>query len=229
MRYAKRILAQRYLLALAAFVLLIMSARCGQESPIPAVVMEPVTAAPPSELKRDTALVALLLGAPGCGPEWWYRTPRLWRDTDSTRAVFAVEGGCGVEAPRPEHDPFLWDLARDVRREAEAVGARPRAVARIIWVESRADSLAVSRVGATGLMQIMPDKWLGAFPECGGDLTAVEDNLCHGVRVWTHYRDMYDGDLRRALLAYNGCRPHWTSCNWYGGILDGVLAEGQDR
>jgi transglycosylase-like protein with SLT domain len=62
---------------------------------------------------------------------------------------------------------------------------------------------ATSRVGARGLMQVMPlhaGKW-----GCDSrDLFDIESNICHGVRILaSELRD--SGDLSRALLRYNGC------------------------
>lgn len=67
------------------------------------------------------------------------------------------------------------------------------------WLDPRARS----KVGARGLMQVMPfhsGKW-----GCDSrDLFDIEANICHGVRILEqNLKDQ--SSLNRALLAYNGC------------------------
>ena len=67
------------------------------------------------------------------------------------------------------------------------------------WLDPRAKS----KVGARGLMQVMPfhsGKW-----GCGSrDLFDIETNICHGVHILEqNLKD--EPNLNRALLAYNGC------------------------
>lgn len=62
---------------------------------------------------------------------------------------------------------------------------------------------ASSRVGARGLMQVMPFH-AGKWGCASRDLFDIESNICHGVRILaSELRDA--GDLSRALLRYNGC------------------------
>jgi soluble lytic murein transglycosylase-like protein len=62
---------------------------------------------------------------------------------------------------------------------------------------------ATSRVGARGLMQVMPFH-AGEWGCASRDLFDIESNICHGVRILAaELRDA--GDLSRALLRYNGC------------------------
>lgn len=92
-------------------------------------------------------------------------------------------------------------------RHAEAVDVDPYLVAAIILVESKNDPYAVSRVGAIGLMQVMPYHWHGAYPDCGQDLFDPDVNICYGTRILAHYLrvanstadalDRYSGGARR--------------------------------
>lgn len=62
---------------------------------------------------------------------------------------------------------------------------------------------ARSFVGATGLMQVMPQhsgKW-----GCGKDLTRIDVNLCSGAKIYKHYLYESGGNRHTALLRYNGC------------------------
>ena len=70
----------------------------------------------------------------------------------------------------------------------------------IIAVESCFDPQAVSRVGARGLMQLMPAtaSRLGVQ-----DAFDVNENLGAGISLFSRLHDRYAGDTRLALAAYN--------------------------
>jgi hypothetical protein len=90
-------------------------------------------------------------------------------------------------------------------RESNAVGLEPRLLLAVLLVENPwLDPTIRSPVGAVGLMQVMPfhrGQWAG----CGMDLEDVDSNICHGVRIFSHYFRQTGGNLERALLRYNGC------------------------
>ncbi len=79
-------------------------------------------------------------------------------------------------------------------------GLDPRLVLAVISVESGFRPQAVSPKGAQGLMQLMPTT-AGALGV--GDAFDPEQNLEGGVRHLGSLLSLYDGDLRRALAAYN--------------------------
>lgn len=96
-------------------------------------------------------------------------------------------------------------IAVAIDRESRAAGLNPYLVLGVMLVENpwlKPDT--TSFVGATGLMQVMPihaGKW-----GCeGSNLRDVDVNICHGTRILRRYLDRADGNLNRALLAYNGC------------------------
>lgn len=75
------------------------------------------------------------------------------------------------------------------------------------------DPKAKSKVGARGLMQVMPfhsGKW-----GCGSrDLFDIETNICHGVHILEqNLKDEHN--LNSALLAYNGCVRGRNTPNCY--------------
>jgi soluble lytic murein transglycosylase-like protein len=75
----------------------------------------------------------------------------------------------------------------------------PALVKAVIAAESAFNSGAVSRVGAQGLMQLMPE----TAAELGvADPFAAADNVRGGVRYLREMLDRY-GDMSRALAAYN--------------------------
>ena len=71
---------------------------------------------------------------------------------------------------------------------------------KVIETESYFNINCVSNVGATGLMQIMPfnNSYLGIT-----DATDPYQNIMGGVKLLRQYIDMYDGDIKLGLAAYN--------------------------
>lgn len=79
---------------------------------------------------------------------------------------------------------------------------KPELVLSVMMVESHFDRLALSPVGARGLMQVMPfwKKELGSKQD---NLFDIETNIRYGCAILKHYVNRY-GSLNRALAAYNG-------------------------
>ena len=73
----------------------------------------------------------------------------------------------------------------------------------VIEVESHFDRFAISRVGAQGMMQVMPF-WREEIGRPGDNLVRVDTNLRYGCTILKFYLDKEKGDLRRALGRYNG-------------------------
>lgn len=75
----------------------------------------------------------------------------------------------------------------------------PALIEALVWQESRWREGAVSHAGARGLAQLMPGtaRYLGVNPD---DPFA---NLEGGARYLREQLDRFDGDLERALAAYN--------------------------
>lgn len=107
----------------------------------------------------------------------------------------------------PFHRDVRWvrRIAFSLVRNADEVGMDPRALASVLLVENPwLDAGAESFVGAVGLMQVMPFH-AGNWECASADLTDLDANICHGARIFAHYLARADGDVDRALLAYNGC------------------------
>ena len=95
-------------------------------------------------------------------------------------------------------------------REARRNGLDPALVAAVIQVESHFDPFAVSGAGACGLMQLMlpTARWLlekGPEPKKvrPAHLFNPVFNIELGTGYLAHLMSRFDGDLTRALIAYN--------------------------
>jgi soluble lytic murein transglycosylase len=111
-------------------------------------------------------------------------------------------------------DPSLWRAAYPTGllpaiKGQGASGVDPYLVAAIIREESQYDRQAVSRVGAIGLMQVMPGtannvaQRLG-LPAVGrDDLFDQETNIQIGVRYVEQLLDQFSGNVVLAIASYN--------------------------
>lgn len=107
-------------------------------------------------------------------------------------------------------DAIVADPASHARRIPEAYKAKvaelsarfdlsPTLIEAMVWQESRWNPQAVSPAGARGLAQLMP----GTAREMGVDAANPFANLEGGARYLRAQLDRFDGDLERALAAYN--------------------------
>ncbi len=108
--------------------------------------------------------------------------------------------------------PLLPQLDNLIAPAAKRHGLDPRLVAAVIMVESSGDPKAVSRKGARGLMQLMPEtaKTLGVV-----NAFDPEQNVDGGSRYLRNMLDRHEQDLSLALAAYNA-GP--TAVQRHGGI-----------
>jgi soluble lytic murein transglycosylase-like protein len=122
-----------------------------------------------------------------------YRKLPGFRDTAGPRPIVASPRS----APRPAAPPPFVDL---IRETANRYQVDPRLVEAVVVVESAGNPRAVSRKGARGLMQLMPERAALLGVKNAFD---PEQNVDGGVR---HLRDLlrrFDGDVILALAAYN--------------------------
>jgi hypothetical protein len=92
-----------------------------------------------------------------------------------------------------KYDEVIW-------RASEKYGVEYALVKAVIKAESNFDPMAVSRVGAKGLMQLMPAT---ATMLQVNDSFHPGENIEGGVRYLRYLLNVYRGDLRLALAAYN--------------------------
>jgi soluble lytic murein transglycosylase-like protein len=103
-----------------------------------------------------------------------------------------------------DHDERI-ELLRIVYREAHRQNLDADLVLAVMQVESAFDRFAISRVGAQGLMQVMPF-WREEIGRPQDNLTDVATNIRYGTTILAHYLEVADGDLVDALARYNGSR-----------------------
>jgi soluble lytic murein transglycosylase-like protein len=89
--------------------------------------------------------------------------------------------------------------AAKVRELAQRFDLSPTLIEALVWQESRWRADAVSHKGARGLGQLMP----GTARELGVDPNNPYANLEGAARYLRAQLDRFDGDLERALAAYN--------------------------
>jgi soluble lytic murein transglycosylase-like protein len=127
----------------------------------------------------------------------------------------------------------IEDMIREVSARYRVDPALVRAV---IETESHWNSGAVSRKGAQGLMQLVP----GTAQELGvNNALDPKQNLDAGVRYLRTQLERYNGDLDRALAAYNagphavdragGVPQYRETRNYVQKVTDSYFRPGSDR
>jgi soluble lytic murein transglycosylase-like protein len=114
---------------------------------------------------------------------------------------------------------FNRNIARDIKKydpfiakSAAKHGMDPALIKAVIKAESNFNHQAVSPKGARGLMQLMPATASSLHVE---DSFHPEKNIDGGVRYLRYLIQLFNGDLRLALAAYNAGEK---AVQRYGGI-----------
>ena len=92
------------------------------------------------------------------------------------------------------------ELAPVISRFSRQHQLHPALIRAVIKAESDFDPLAVSRAGAVGLMQLMPQTAIRLDVR---DLYDPEDNIGGGTKYLRQLLDRFQGNLPLALAAYN--------------------------
>ena len=100
-------------------------------------------------------------------------------------------------APNPGSGLKYKDM---IFRTAREQGVHPELAYAVAAVESSFDPRALSPKGAIGLMQLMPDT---AERFGVADPFDPADNVRGGIKFLRYLLDLFDGDVRLALAAYN--------------------------
>lgn len=127
-------------------------------------------------------------------------------------------------------------LDRIVRDAAERHKVDPALVKAVISTESGWNPRAVSRKGAVGLMQLVPET---ARRFGGGNLMDPEQNVEAGTTYLRALLDRYNGDLSKSLAAYNagehavdrsgGVPPYWETHRYVQKVTTAYFRPGSGR
>lgn len=116
--------------------------------------------------------------------------------------VWLVDMSGRMQRYVPDPDERLRIL-RLVHEESHRFKLKPELVLSVMHVESLFDRYAISRVGAQGLMQVMPF-WREEIGQSHDNLTDIATNIRYGCAILSAYLKREDGNLMRALARYNG-------------------------
>lgn len=153
-------------------------------------------------MKRLLALLLVLV----CGDAAAHAAEEIYYRRDANGALvltnvpshrdlrtYAGYGGLPGVNSGSEYRAVIW-------RTALSHGVQPELVYAVASVESNFNPRAVSAKGALGLMQLMPDT--AARFGVADPFDPVE-NIVGGVRYLKYLLDLFGGDQRLALAAYN--------------------------
>jgi soluble lytic murein transglycosylase-like protein len=113
-----------------------------------------------------------------------------------TAADLLTEVNVALGAPRSPYGQLIYDVA--IRHSVN-----PQLVAAMIHVESAFNPRAVSRKGACGLMQLLPETARRFGLRKRKDLFDPRKNLEAGVRYLKWLTRRFSGDVHKILAAYN--------------------------
>ena len=99
--------------------------------------------------------------------------------------------------------PTREKILKAAHREASKNELDPQIVLAVMHVESLFDHFAISRVGAQGIMQIMPF-WKKELKEPDANLFDIDTNVRFGCLILKTYLKIEKGNMFRALGRYNG-------------------------
>ncbi len=104
----------------------------------------------------------------------------------------------GLRTRRQRAATYKYDAL--IRKASRNFKVDPHLIKAVIKAESDFDRYAVSRKGARGLMQLMPDT---AQEMNVDDPFDPKENILGGTRYLSKLLDMFNGDIKLALAAYN--------------------------
>lgn len=122
--------------------------------------------------------------------------------TYAAPAVFTDEGVTPILVARPPaalQTIGPGDVGGAIAAASQRYGVSRDLIEAVAWQESRYNQSAISRAGATGVMQLMP----GTARELGVDRFDLGQNVHGGAAYLSRMLSRFGGDVRLALAAYN--------------------------
>ncbi|MDR5568345.1 lytic transglycosylase domain-containing protein [Paenibacillus larvae] len=116
----------------------------------------------------------------------------------------------------------------EIKQSAAEHNMDPLVLAAIIRVETNFSPESVSKVGAMGIMQIMPEtaEWIHKQTNIPlSDFTKVDVNIRMGAWYLSYLKEMYDGNMLYAIAAYNAGQGNvnkWKKNQIWDGTKDGI-------
>lgn len=155
------------------------------------------------EFQRQGDKVLLLLPSGGRLELPLMRVERVVEDEidDSANGPWSAVGELSIDfhhshtVPDTPYGGLIYDTA-------ERHGVNPHFVAAVVRAESAFDPFAVSRMGASGLLQLMPAT-AKRFGLSVDDIFDPERNLDAGVRYMSWLSERFEGDTTLVLAGYN--------------------------
>ena len=123
-------------------------------------------------------------------------------EVDQAAQIEAIEGGAEVPATAVTvltEQGWSGGYAQALVEVAKANDISPYLLEAVVWQESRWNPSARSRAGAIGLAQLMP----GTARDLGVDPRDPIQNLSGGARYLRQQLNRFDGNVEKALAAYN--------------------------
>ncbi len=158
-------------------------------------------------------------------------SPRLWILTAATILVVVVAFWVGRRAIEMRLYPFLY--REEIMTYSKKYGLDPLFVASIIKNESRFNPNAVSRTGAIGLMQVMPDtgrwvaKQMGFLDFTPEMLRDPATNIMMGTWYLRELKREFGGKIVLTVAAYNCGRGKVRELATKNGVDLGPCAEAE--
>jgi hypothetical protein len=143
----------------------------------------------PSETRSDSGNMPHLVAGDAAFTGEVYSEPEAAEISEHSISVYVPTG-----------EPELLPYDRLIHEAAGLYGVDADLIQAIIMAESQFNPRARSRKGAKGLMQLMP---VTADALDVANIYNPEENVKGGVRHFRWLLDLFDGDLKLALAAYN--------------------------
>lgn len=185
-----------------------------------------INADSPPSFRQAKASIAEASVMPGIAPRATQTSPSA---SSATQGTIQGASSAAVLANREKIETMI-------REVSARYNVDPALVRAVIETESNWNSSAVSRKGALGLMQLVP----GTARQLGvNNAFDPKQNLDGGVRYLHSLLERYNGDLDRALAAYNagpgavdraGGVPRYRETREYvQKVTDSYFRPGSDR